>query len=249
METEAELRAEVTRLREDVDHLLEMLGEAYYRTTSPPRQRPWLEVEHVQWRPRDSEHVPIEINCSEQGSGIYFYDRNGKIRASLEVSDVGANFRVRNAEGKVVVSLGQSEEGHGLVLVASPEGTPRATMRSTKLGGFVAALQPSGHPAAYLGAPEEGGKIETVNANAASAVSLYADEEGCGVIRAHESSGEMMAALAANSETGLLTSASPDSPFLRHRRSKRGQSGGLPTDNAAPATDFMGSSIDFAALS
>jgi hypothetical protein len=208
METEAELRAEIARLREDVDHLLKLLGEIGYRTASPPNRKLWLEVDHVQLRPPESEQVPIEITCSEEVSGIYLYDRTGRCRGSFVVGQGGAKFELRNAEGKVVASLGEPG-GHGQIYVASADGTPRATMRASELGGLVGALQPSGDQAAYLLAQKEGGKIEIVNANAASAVSLYADEEGCGVVRVHESSGEMMATLAANAETGVLAVCGP----------------------------------------
>ncbi len=68
-----QLREEVARLREDMEHVLKLLGETSYRLTSPRKERLWLRTDIVQMISGKDEHMPVEISASDDQGGIYFY--------------------------------------------------------------------------------------------------------------------------------------------------------------------------------
>ena len=77
--------------------------------------------------------------------------------ATLKTDNFGASLELRNASGKQAVVVNAPDE-HGQVGVFSPDGKPRAALKSSKLGGTVNVIQGNGHPGVYLLAEESGGK-------------------------------------------------------------------------------------------
>lgn len=202
------LREEVACLRRDLDHVLKLLGETNYELVSPRKERPWLQPQCVQIKAGKGEYMPVEISGDDERGGIYFYDREGRCRGTLLVTDTGLSLAFNNADGKPGVSIGAAK-GHGEIGLFSPDGKARVVVKSGKLGGSVNCVQSSGQPGAYMLAGEKGGKLEIVNHMHRSSVSLYHDAAGAGIVRLHESSGEAMVVMGCTAETGLLTVFGP----------------------------------------
>ena len=174
-ESETELRAEVERLRRDVDHLLKMLGESGYDGISPKREKLWLDVQWLRVSAEKEGGPYLELDVDATGAGLVFYDGKDRCRATLKTDNFGASLELRNASGKQAVVVNAPDE-HGQVGVFSPDGKPRAALKSSKLGGAVNVIQGNGHPGVYLLAEESGGKLEVISAGAKSAVSMFVAE-------------------------------------------------------------------------
>jgi hypothetical protein len=203
-----QLREEVARLRRDLDHVLKLLGETNYELTSPRKERAWLQPQCVQIMGGKGEHMPVEISGNDECGGIYFYDKAGRCRGALVVTEQGLSLAFKNEDGKPGVSIGAAK-GHGELAVFSPDGKPKVIVKSGKLGGSVNCVQSSGQPAVYMLAGESGGKLEIVNQMHRSSVSLFHDETGAGIVRLHESSGEPMVVMGCTADSGLMTVFGP----------------------------------------
>ena len=198
----AALRAEIAQLRRDLDHVLEVLGEAPAGEGVKRHRLPSISCEAVQIH-TDATHMPIEISADENQAGIYLYDRSGCCRALLEVTDKGARFAILSEDHRVLASM-KAVDGHGQVCVSDPDGNPRAAIRSTKLGGLVKVISERGRPLGFLLGAEKGGTFELNNPAHRTGVSMYAEDDG-GMIRVHQGGGEVMASMSAHDDSGLLS--------------------------------------------
>ncbi len=191
------LREEIAQLRSELNELREIV--APLSKDAHPAMHTVRAI-----RVRDGEgRGQVKITATEHGPGIYLYDGQGRCRGLFEIREKGANLELRGEDGEVLVSL-KPVDGHGQVLTAAPDGTPRAAIRSTKHGGVVKVMNARGRALGYLLGSDKGGELELLNSTHRPCLSAFAHVEG-GMIRLHEGSGEVMASLSGNGESGLLT--------------------------------------------
>jgi hypothetical protein len=92
---------------------------------------------------------------------------------------------VMNDAGEIVVSLGASDNGNGLVETRSAKGKDLVDLTSTVDGeGTVTTYQPNGEASVDLGASDTGGMIYVSNKTGDTIAEMGADEYGNGLIGA-----------------------------------------------------------------
>lgn len=201
-----QLRAEIASLRKDLDQVLERLGQMGNAGPEHPRHHlgygaSYLHTESLHIYERTAGPF-IEIFAEDETAGIYLRDGQGRCHASFSIGPEGAKLEFPAADSGKTPALGlTSKDGHGTVYVASPDGQPRAIIRSTANGGVVAVMRDETKPAAFMLASAEGGVIEVMNNGDKTGLTFHAKDDG-GYIRCHEASGEVMGG---TSDSGLIS--------------------------------------------
>jgi hypothetical protein len=121
------LRIEMAELKKQMLILHEHLGLDSENPGYPP---PYCSIEAETMAIRNGRmEIPIILRASEGQGFIDLSDTKHVSRASLEVSDAAAKFELRNAEGKVIVTIGEASDGSGAIFVHDRGGKPRAGLR------------------------------------------------------------------------------------------------------------------------
>ena len=100
---------------------------------------------------------------------------------------------VKNDAGEIVVGLGVTDGGDGLVKTYQPNGKELVTLSSTAEGdGTVTTYQPNGKMVVRLSSTAEGdgGFVQVYNKTGESIAQMYADEYGNGVVYAGNRKGK-----------------------------------------------------------
>lgn len=199
-----QLRDEVAALRRDLDHVLRVIGQD---TDGPGDPRPrflCLEAETIAVRD-EPMNIPIILKAQEHSASIFLHDSKMRMRGRIEVNDEeGASFQIWNAEGKLVVSIGETEDDGGQACVADRQGKPRAGMKATDWGGAVSVQNTAGVVEAVMVAKEEGGKIMTTNAEGRPVAEMFGDKRG-GTVCIREVTGQAMAYMSGAMERGAVS--------------------------------------------
>lgn len=192
----AVLRAEVTRLRRDLDRALERLdlpGSRDPDGSVPEFSR--VEFENVAVR-HSRMQIPIIIHSDAQESGVYLYDARQQVRGRFCVwPDGQARLEFLNAEGKVVVTLGEGPEGRGEIVVQDADGTPRAGLKANEHGGAVSVVDARGKTLATMVGGAEGGQVFICTPGQKAVVTLRSAPEG-GLLTLAEPGGQTMGVFA-----------------------------------------------------
>lgn len=198
------LRKEVAALRRDLDHVLRVIGQD---TDGPEQPRPrflCLETESIGLR-NEWTSLPILLKAQEDSASIFLHDSKMRLRGRIEVNDKeGASFQIWNADGQLVVSIGETESDGGQVCVADREGKPRAGIKANEWGGTVSVQNAAGVVEAVMVAKESGGKIMTTNAEGRPVAEMFGDERG-GTVCIREVTGQAMAYMSGAMERGVVS--------------------------------------------
>jgi hypothetical protein len=166
-----ELKEEVSRLRGDLDRVLQILQQ------QKSGQSRFLQLEAGM----------ISVQQTAEGrAAIYLNDSEGEPRGVLQVDDEGARFEIWNKARQVVVSIGETNDGAGEIYVAGADGKPRAGLKVTAAGGVLTAQSPEGRINVLMIAKSGGGTIVVANADGQPLVEIAATE-GRGTVDIKES--------------------------------------------------------------
>ena len=186
------LQEELRRLRHDLDHVLKVIGQEQDLPDQPRTKFLSLDAEIIGVR-RDQQTLPIVLKAHEGYACIYLNDSRGHTRGLLEVDEDGsARFEIRNKEGEVVASIGETEEGGGEIFVAGADGKPRASIKGDDLGGVISAQNALGQVQALMLAKESGGTFVATNAHGVPMAEMFGDDTG-GTVHIKEPTGRSMA--------------------------------------------------------
>ncbi len=144
------------------------------------------------------------IEHREGKPGLEFIDGKGKVRGELILTETGVGLMVRNAEGKTVVSVGESDDAVPHVALSHADGTVAMGMQVKGGGPMVTLVNAKNHGVAFLGIGEEGGELMLAGRNEQPAVKLKGTDAG-GVVTVHEPGGQVMGAITATVDMGMLT--------------------------------------------
>jgi hypothetical protein len=196
------LRAEMTELKKLVIGLRDRLG---LEPEDPPFPPPYcsLEAEMIAIR-KDIKEVPIILKADEGEGGIYLSDKKHVARGTLQVSDNGARIELRNAAGKLIVTIGEAPDGSGVIFVHDKEGKPRAGLRATDTGGAVTTLNSAGLAQAIVRSREDGGEVLLADAEGRTRAKLHSGTEG-GTIVVNEPSGRPVAYMTSHGDKGTFS--------------------------------------------
>jgi hypothetical protein len=192
-----ELKREVARLRRDLDHILQMLGQEGDR---PERHR--VETGAV-FICQGQEKFPIVLKSEGGDAAIYLNDSDGEPRGVLQMDEGGAHFEIWNKQGQAVVSIGETKDGAGEIYVAGADGKPRAGLKVTAAGGVLSAQNPNGHINALMIGKGDGGTIVVADANGQPLVEIAA-VGGRGTVAIKQGDGTQAAALSSDKSGGAL---------------------------------------------
>jgi hypothetical protein len=198
------LRDEVRRLRQDLDHVLRVIGQEQDLPDQPRTKFLSLDAEFIGVR-RDLKTLPIVLKAHDGYACIYLHDKNGRTRGVFEVDEDGSTrFEIWNKEGQVVVAIGETPEGGGEIVVAGSDGKPRASMRGKEAGGVFSAKNAEGQIQALMLAKESGGTFVATNAQGKPMAEMFGDENG-GTVHIKEPTGRSMAYMSAAAERGVVS--------------------------------------------
>ena len=209
-ETElAALRAEMAEMRRDLDRALQRLDLPHSKDREEPDWE-WANMEFKQVNVRyDRRHIPVILYCGDDESGVFLYDEKMGLRGQFIVwADGRARLEILNAERKVIVSIGEGEDGRGEVRVNDADGTTRAGMKVSEHGGAVSVVTPEGKPLAVLASDESGGKVFICSPQTVPMATLSSTAEG-GRLDVNSPLGKSMATLVSRAQGGLLALAEP----------------------------------------
>ena len=202
-----QLREEVTRLRRDLDHVLECLDQTDDPPDYPRPKLMKLMAGCVLIRD-EAGHIPVWLCAEDHASGIYLHDHKHRPRAVFTIDDDRASFELRNAEGKVILSLGEAPDGSGQIYVAEAGGQPRAGLRVHEGVGLVSVLGETGKALAMLRGDPQGGEIYAARPSHQPGVTIKSMPQG-GLITVFEPSGQVMGFFSANTDHGVLSVYGP----------------------------------------
>jgi hypothetical protein len=198
------LRAEVERLRRDLDHVLRAIGQEQDLADEPRTEFLTLDAEIIGVR-RDRETLPIVLKAHDGYACIYLNDDKGRTRGLFEVDEDGsARFEIWNKEGQVVAAIGETGEGGGEIFVAGADGKPRAVIKGNEAGGTISAQNGEGHVQALMLAKENGGTFVATNAHGTPMAEMFGDETG-GTVHIKEPTGRSMAYMSASADRGIVS--------------------------------------------
>lgn len=189
----AQLRREVAMLRNKLGCDEEDQKESDYL---------WFDAETIGIR--DAwENIPLILQAHEGKASLCLRDKKHVARATLEVHEKAACLEFRNAQGNVVVAIGEAQDGSGIVYVFDKDGKPRAGLRVNEIGGLVTTTNPDGKAQALLQARPEGGTVLVADAEGRAAAKMHADENG-GTILTHEKTGAPMSYMTSAGKGGAV---------------------------------------------
>jgi hypothetical protein len=195
-----ELKKEVSRLRRDLDLVLQMLRQGKDLPEQPRFLR--LEAGVISVR-HGAEDAPIVLEAQQREAAIYLNDAQGRPRGIFQVDEEGAHFEVWNKQGQVVVSIGETQDGAGEIYVAGADGKPRAGIKVTPAGGVLSAQTPEGRINALMIGKGDGGTIVVADADGRPLVEIAATE-GRGLVAITQASGARAAVLSGDESGGAL---------------------------------------------
>ena len=188
----AELRAEVARLRREMNRVNDALDLPDPRDPEY-EPRPYGSVEFGQMCVRhDKKRLPVIVYSGEDESGVFLYDAKQRLRGAFVIGDDDlARLEIRNAEGEVVVRIGESADKRGEIIVHEADGTPRAGLKVSDFGGVVSIVDEKGRALAAMTNSATGGQFFLTSPQQKVAVSLKSVEAG-GYLSLHDISGRLM---------------------------------------------------------
>ncbi len=201
------LREEVCCLRRDLDLVLRLLNQVDDPPDNPRSKALKLFADRVLIQ-EPSGHIPVWVCAEEAAAGIYLHDREHRPRAVFTTDGERASFELRNAAGKVVISLTEAADGSGQIYVAEAGGQPRAGLRVHEGVGLVNVVGEMGPALAMLRGDPQGGEIFVARPGAKPGVTIKALPTG-GVITIFEPSGQVMGFFSANTDHGVLSVYGP----------------------------------------
>ena len=212
----AELRAEVTRLREETKSLRKDLRELF-RLLSVPEdsfregtlKALSLVVESVAVRSTVNPHSnAIYIGADESGGHIWLQDEHIRRRCSIGANGDGASIAIDNAEGKTVLSIAETDKGNPQIYIATPDGSPCAGLHIKDGHPIINIVDEKQRALVMMMSGEDGGELIVANLNGKPAVTQKATQRG-GLVTTHEPGGQIMGLLLATSETGMIDVRGP----------------------------------------
>jgi hypothetical protein len=201
------LRAELKELRLEHRKLLRMVGVLPLDKGEEWPEYLDVEASCVALR-NDRMQIPIIMRGEDAEGSITFMDKNRRTRIDIVCDESGPRFEMYNAEGKLIFQIAEAADGSGQACACDPDGRPRAGLRVNEKGGVVNVIDTAGKPQAFLIGTPTGGEIFTVNAMHNASATMKATSAG-GMVCVHESSGQLMGFLSANTETGGLSIYGP----------------------------------------
>jgi hypothetical protein len=184
------LREEVRRLRDDLDHVRQVVGQkshaCIYLNDGSGRTRGVFAVgedgaaRFEIWN-KDGQIV-ASIGETEQGAGeIFVAGADGKPQAAMKGNEAGGTVSTQNAEGRIHALMVAKATG-GTFVVTNAQGTPMAEMFGDETGGTVHIKEPTGRSMAYMSAAAERGVVSVFNEFGDQAAALASDEDGGAVV-------------------------------------------------------------------
>jgi hypothetical protein len=198
-----QLREEVAALRRDLDHVLIMIGQHPLMNEKKREKGLKFDARGISMR-RSSHSIPISLGVRDEAAWISLCDEKMVTRGKLEVTDAGARLEIRNAQGEVVVTLGEGKDGGGEVIVCSADGKPRAGMGIRDNEGVMSVQNSEGRPMAAIHAKENGGKIVAANVDGRPVAFLTGFDE-CGTLMLKERTGAPMVIATAQGGSGVMS--------------------------------------------
>jgi hypothetical protein len=157
----------------------------------------------------EKRRIPVFITAEESEAGVWLHDQEQRPRAVFLVHpEQGGRFELRNAEGKVIVSISEGKDGSGQIYVAEAGGQPRAGIRVDKGMGLVNVVGERNTSLAMLRGNPEGGEVYTASQLLRAGVTIKCRPEG-GLISLFESSGRLMGFFGVNADSGTLSVYGP----------------------------------------
>jgi hypothetical protein len=196
----AELKSEISRLRRDLDRVLQILRQEKDLPEQRRFSRPEAEVILIR---EGTEDPPVVLRANHGEAAIYLNDAEGRRRGVFQVDEEGAHLEIWNKQGQVVVSIGETEDGAGEVYVAGADGKPRAGLKVTPAGGVISAQTPEGRINALMIGKGDGGTIVVADADGRPLVEIAATE-GQGLVAIAQASGARAAVLSGDESGGAL---------------------------------------------
>lgn len=195
-----ELKKEVSRLRRDLDRVLQMLGQE----SDSPEQSRFLQfnVGAIAIGHRGGESR-VALQAQQKEASIYLNDAEGRPRGVFQVDEEGAHFEIWNKQRQVVVSIGETQDGAGEIYVAGSDGRPRAGLKVTPAGGVLSAQSPDGRINALMIGKGDGGTIVVADGDGRPLVEIAATE-GQGLVVLKQAGGAQAAALTSDESGGAL---------------------------------------------
>src|SRR5438045_406201 len=93
-----ELREEVARLRQDMDHVLRMIGQEEDLPEQPRPEFLLLEAEVIHFR-QSNENIPMVIKAHDGRASIFLNDNEGRARGVFQIDEEGcARFEIWNKD-------------------------------------------------------------------------------------------------------------------------------------------------------
>lgn len=179
----SQLKAEVERLRQNLDHVLRVIGQEEELPEQPRAPFLLLEAEMISIR-QTQDRIPMVIKAQDGSASVYLNDDEARARGIFQIDEEGrARLEIWNKKHQLVVSIGETNEGGGEIYVASPDGKPRAGMKASEFGGIVSAQNSSGQPNALLVGKDEGGTVVVADANGRPLAEIATtDEKGASLV-------------------------------------------------------------------
>lgn len=210
------LREEVTQLREETKSLRQDLRELFRLLSIPEdsfREGTFkalsLVVESVAVRSSVNPHSnAIYIGADESGGHIWLQDEHIRRRCSISANGEGALIAMENADGKTVLSIGETEKGNPQIYIAQPDGSPCAGLHIKDGQPIINIVDEKQRALVMMMGSEDGGELIVANLNGKPAVTQKATQRG-GLVTTHEPGGQIMSLLLATSETGMIDVRGP----------------------------------------
>ena len=188
----ARLRQEVERLRQDLDHVLKVIGQdladqpAIYLHDGEGRTRGVLGItENGMARVEiwnEAGQIVASMGETPEGAGeILVAGANGKLQAAMKGNEAGGTISAQNADGQAQALMLAKETG-GTFVVTNAHGTPMAEMFGDEKGGTVHIKEPTGRSMAYMSAAAECGVVSVFNEFGDQAAALASDDDGGAVV-------------------------------------------------------------------
>src|SRR5204863_9214936 len=198
-----QLRREVARLRQDLDHVLRVIGQEEKLPQQPRPPFLLLDAEVISIR-HSSDKMPILLKAEEGYACIYLNEHEGRCRGFFQVDDEGsAGFEIWTKDEEVVVSIGETKDGAGEIFVASADGKPRAGLKAHELGGIVSAQNSAGQTNVLMLGKDQGGTFVVADAEGRP-VAEITTVDGEGVVSIKGKTGYQTAYMGCDENRGLI---------------------------------------------
>lgn len=205
MATTEELTALCTEMAELKKQILILRDRLGLDSEDPAYPPPYCSIDAETIAIRDGRmEIPIILGASQGEGFIHLNDKKHVSRATLEVSDGAAKFELRNAAGKVIVTIGEAPDGSGVIFVHDEEGKPRAGLRASETCGTVTTLNSAGLAQALIVARDDGGQVLLADPEGRARAKLESNSEG-GTVVVNETSGRPVAYMTSRGDKGTVS--------------------------------------------